>query len=478
MGQMKLSIIIPVLDSHRIVRRQIRHFKQMNLPNDIEILLMDDGSKPSLRETFPNYKSVMNLNIYPTYDKRPWSNACAKNMGAKIAEGEYLFMTDIDHILPKEAIDAAYNFTGDKMVFDREYAILNNKGQIIQSIDALRKYGFRRNRFKTYNHTNTFCMKHKIFWDIGGYPEEDCDWGRQDHRDDTHLYNRYRRHVKAGKCKPAVQGPVTYVFPNVAEDQQKLFHKLNRYIGFSVKTTSESIKYLSKVLDKNERVVYTRFGDSEVFVMDGKRGYKHNFSKELQNELIEAFTIQHKGYIKAASLGYPKERGMTRKAFLFSDSRVENLRNIAAKLSKERVFYNPIVFHYLSLFHPKTLIKFINKYIKPKKKMFIGGNDKKAMESLYGKIDYYIKTPREQAYYSINEWWPQVLKNIWKCEVVLPSCGHASNVICKRIWKIGANLHCLDIGSINDVLEGNVTRGWVEKMGVKTIKRNLIGNAV
>jgi len=47
-GKIKLSIIIPVLNSHEIVRRQIEHFKKMDLPDDIELIIVDDGSDPPL----------------------------------------------------------------------------------------------------------------------------------------------------------------------------------------------------------------------------------------------------------------------------------------------------------------------------------------------------------------------------------------------------------------------------------------------
>ena len=233
---MKLSIIIPVYNSHRVVRRQIKHFKKMNLPDDIEILFMDDGSDPSLRSIFPN-PNLKNFRIYPTGDTRPWTQACAKNFGAEIATGEYIFITDIDHILPRLAIAEAHFFAthyrGDKMEFSREFAILNNHGDIIQDFETLREYGFRRNPkkgFGTYKHTNTFVMRKSIFWEIGGYPEDDCDVGRQDNRDDTHLHNRYRRHCMDGKCRRAEAGGVTYVFPAVAKDPKRLFHKLDRTI--------------------------------------------------------------------------------------------------------------------------------------------------------------------------------------------------------------------------------------------------------
>jgi len=48
----RLSIIIPVLNSHEIVRRQIEHFRKMNLSDDVELIIVDDGSIPSLESEY------------------------------------------------------------------------------------------------------------------------------------------------------------------------------------------------------------------------------------------------------------------------------------------------------------------------------------------------------------------------------------------------------------------------------------------
>jgi len=49
---MKLSIIIPVLNSHEIVRRQIEHFRKMDLSDDVELIIIDDGSDPPLESEY------------------------------------------------------------------------------------------------------------------------------------------------------------------------------------------------------------------------------------------------------------------------------------------------------------------------------------------------------------------------------------------------------------------------------------------
>ena len=41
---MKLSIVIAVLNSHEIFRRQCVFWSKMKLPDDIEFVIIDDGS--------------------------------------------------------------------------------------------------------------------------------------------------------------------------------------------------------------------------------------------------------------------------------------------------------------------------------------------------------------------------------------------------------------------------------------------------
>ena len=227
---MRLSIVIPVLNSHSVLRRQYIHWKKIGLPDDIEIIIIDDNSDPPLRTV--NSRRLRNLHVYPTGDARPWTQPCARNLGMRIAEGEYVFSTDIDHILPFNAILDGYYFTGDKLEFPREFAVLNNHGDIMQSPAMLFKYGMTRRYFsrrgvRRYKHTNTYVMKRKVFMEIGGYPEHSCNRGTHPTRDDRLLYNRYRKHAEAGNCQPPVMSDVpVYVFPNTTTSG--LFHDLPR----------------------------------------------------------------------------------------------------------------------------------------------------------------------------------------------------------------------------------------------------------
>ena len=105
----RVSLVIPVLNSHEVVRRQLLHFQRIGLPDDTELIIVDDGSDPPLMDDPRIVEAVGRLDwlqIIPTNDKRPWTSSLARNAGAKIAKGEWLFMVDGDFILPRKAIES------------------------------------------------------------------------------------------------------------------------------------------------------------------------------------------------------------------------------------------------------------------------------------------------------------------------------------------------------------------------------------
>jgi glycosyltransferase involved in cell wall biosynthesis len=239
-ADVRISIVIPILNSHEAVARQVKYFARMNLPDDIEFIFVDDGSNPPL--DIKDYR-LKNLIIFATHDKRPWTQGLARNKGAQLASGKYLFMTDIDHILSREAIDAVYTFDGFKMVFPRYIAILSEKGTLRQNLKVLTEYGFDLARYKRGKHPplyasfhgNTFAMKRDTFFELGGYNPRRCQYGfhAPPKKGEDCYFNTAWKHYAAEKGLETAVGPPIYMFPvgrfNKDGDMNPmgLFHKLS-----------------------------------------------------------------------------------------------------------------------------------------------------------------------------------------------------------------------------------------------------------
>lgn len=233
---MKLTIVTPVLDSHEIVRRQILHYGKMNLPDDVEIIYVDDGSVPSLKDT--TFPALNNFRIVETKDDREWTWAIARNLGAKEARGEYLLMCDVDYIIPREAIFAAMALKEDRMNFRREFGILNENGDFTQDLDELRKYGLLESRIrdkgvKISAHTNEYVMRKTTYFALGGY-RTDLIGKPYPQGEDRCFQGVWDRAQAAGTVNRTFDRALIYMFPNGKFCGDKdynpfgLFHKTSR----------------------------------------------------------------------------------------------------------------------------------------------------------------------------------------------------------------------------------------------------------
>ena len=224
---MKLSIVIAVLDSHDVVERQLKHFSKMSL-EDVEILIMDDGSDPPLM-TSVKFVPKDYIRFYETGDDRAWSQPCARNTGAMIADSPRLLMTDIDHVLSREAIEFCKESDADKVVFPRFWAVLDGNGNLRQETDILFDYGLSEELYEQRglaagHHANTFMINKDVFMALEGYDEKFCGKYGGDDTDFSRRYSHLCRNEK--KCSPHIVGPMIYVYPDPRRDVKKVFHKL------------------------------------------------------------------------------------------------------------------------------------------------------------------------------------------------------------------------------------------------------------
>jgi len=246
----------------------------------------------------------------------------------------------------------------------------------------------------------------------------------------------------------------------------------------------ESLKLLKEALETQDRVFFSRFGDNDIMIaakkqQDRKNFYGNNWTKwtpELAKELTEALQIKDPNFFVAASIGWDLEPGMKRGSFAPFEN-TEQLKTMLRSVigDQQRAFLNPILFHYLGVFRGDALKGFIEKYIRPHRKMFIGCNPQASMEKMFGPIDYMIETPSKNAYSEINKWYPEIieaLKSATPPRVVILAAGQASRAVAARLWKEGFKVHCIDFGSIVDAMTTDMTRDkatrtWIANHGYK-----------
>lgn len=227
----------------------------------------------------------------------------------------------------------------------------------------------------------------------------------------------------------------------------------------------ETLNILYEKLDSKEKVFYCRFGDGDFEIMNGKKEMMHKYSPELQRELKEAFTIQDDDYIRGVMVNEPTFNGyelVHHPPNKWNDT-IALIQNID-KNFKESTFYSHVILTYMAVHEQEIFKDFLDNFIRPKKKLFIGSVDKNEIEKLVGKIDYYVEVPKRDAYYHIDEWYPKILECIDDVELVIPTAGMAGRVVQKRLWELNKSVQSIELGSIVDAAVGKHTRSWIPKV--------------
>ena len=219
---MRLSLIVNVLESYEVVQRQLLHLERI-LPPACELIIVDDGSVPSLATTVNGVPTSFPCRLYCTGDARPWTQPRARNLGASAAQSDTLVFFDIDHILTPSVLEHCLRFEGDKMHWLRRPAILDENGFICTAPGALAEFGLID--WTPSVHQNSFLIRKQLFDLLGGYDERFC--GRYG-GDDVDFNERYAQLCRRGLARPEDTRGEGFVFPDPARDVKGLFHALKR----------------------------------------------------------------------------------------------------------------------------------------------------------------------------------------------------------------------------------------------------------
>ena len=102
---MLFSVVVPVYNVEKYLRECVESILRQTF-DDFELILVDDGSKDSSGAICDEYAATDNR--IKVIDKENEGQAIARNLGIKIAKGEYLGFVDSDDWVDEEYFENLY----------------------------------------------------------------------------------------------------------------------------------------------------------------------------------------------------------------------------------------------------------------------------------------------------------------------------------------------------------------------------------
>lgn len=159
-----ITLVVPYYRNPLMLAHQARLWALY--PGALRVIVIDDGSPEPALDALPSgcRAAVWRIDV-----DIPWNRNGARNLGAHVAETEWLLMIDIDHVLP---VDDARRL-------------------VARPLDPLRWYRFRRFRVGRADetrrkdaldpesafgeikpHIDSYLCHRALYWSVGGYDED------------------------------------------------------------------------------------------------------------------------------------------------------------------------------------------------------------------------------------------------------------------------------------------------------------------
>lgn len=167
----RVSIIVPVFESPEFIESFFKFFYQNPLPNQIELIIVDNGSTDVFyNELVTQSKSIINCNIYQYSEKQ--SSYAARNFGVSKSKGQVLAFTDFDCILSETFINELLNIDVNiKYIISGKVDLFFIQNNIYEFFDN--HYYLDQQRYSAYKKgvTANLVVPRFIFYDLNGFAD-------------------------------------------------------------------------------------------------------------------------------------------------------------------------------------------------------------------------------------------------------------------------------------------------------------------
>ena len=235
----------------------------------------------------------------------------------------------------------------------------------------------------------------------------------------------------------------------------------------------ETLETIKEIILNEKKGALLRFGDGDIALANGARSGSHEFSLELQKEMIETFGMNDPCILKTLPfLNY--EFGGPEVEFFYGKNQLnEEKYNYVFQVAQpiwgaeiENV-YSPLALAYTSVAMPTECIDFLKFLRSQNCELFIGNRATlRGNISLLFRSCQIVGTPSKCAYKEIDRIEQECLEKIpaqsTDYRVIIVSCGNTGRVLIKRLWPQLDNVFFFDFGSLMDALCGLKCRGWIK----------------
>lgn len=160
----KLSIVYPCYEQHQTLNDHIKRWNDLpaDVRSEVEFIVVDDGSPTPVK--LPE-RVEASVRLFRVLEDIPW-NYGAKNLGVQKANNQWVFLSELDHVLDEKFIRGMLNLINmDRYVKGPVYYMFDRKG-------------------KDKPHPATYLFDTRDFWSVNGL--EEAFSGHYGH-DDTYL---------------------------------------------------------------------------------------------------------------------------------------------------------------------------------------------------------------------------------------------------------------------------------------------------
>lgn len=164
---MRFSIIHPYYNHTDTLPLHLELWK--NLPSDLEIIIVDDHSSAPIDLKLIERNVKQKIKVIWVEDDVTWNDLGARNIGAAVAKGQRLIMSDFDCAVTSQLVQFLKEYDQPKDVIAFPCLQFNSNN----------KYGDHGKIGKF--HCNSFVIWNEMFKRLGGYDEDFCGgWGYGD----------------------------------------------------------------------------------------------------------------------------------------------------------------------------------------------------------------------------------------------------------------------------------------------------------